>query len=191
MKLNPYLFGTINFCVNELHQQKVIAYPTEAVFALGCDPNSKIAVKNLLSIKQRSIKKGFILIASNYTQLEPYIAKDKLTVFQLERMFSSWPGPITYLVPAAPHIPLWFTGAFKSLAIRVSNHPIVQNLCNNFGKPLITTSANLSGQPPCRKLADIKKQFGSKFPVLNGETGGYLNPSEIRDIITGEIIRHG
>lgn len=191
MKLSQYLLGSLDFCIEKLQQEKVIAYPTEAVFGLGCDPDSKSAVMALLSLKQRSIGKGLILIAANYEQLEPYIADRELTLLQRAHMLASWPGPVTYIVPASPHTPYWFTGCFKSLAIRVSDHTYVRALCHGLGKPLVSTSANLSGKPPCRSALEVVQQFGLNFPVLHAETGGRLKPSEIRDVISGVIIRQG
>jgi L-threonylcarbamoyladenylate synthase len=191
MKQSQYSLGSLDFCIEKLQQQEVIAYPTEAVFGLGCDPDSESAVMTLLALKQRPVEKGLILIAADYAQLEPYIADRELSVLQRERMFASWPGPVTYVVPAPPHTPRWLTGRFDSLAIRVSDHPDVQALCRRFGKPLVSTSANLSGEPPCRDATEVAQQFGSEFPVLHAETGGRLNPSEIRDVISGELIRQG
>ncbi|KAA5962972.1 L-threonylcarbamoyladenylate synthase type 1 TsaC [Pantoea sp. M_9] len=183
--------GSADFCIEQLKQQRVIAYPTEAVFGLGCDPDSERAVMALLQLKQRPVEKGLILIAADYTQLTPYIDDEQLTAEQRERMFASWPGPVTWVVPARSSTPRWLTGRFNSLAIRVSNHSEVQALCRAFGKPLVSTSANLTGMPPCRTAAEVTEQFGVAFPVLQAATGGRLNPSEIRDVLSGELIRQG
>ncbi|MEG3110710.1 L-threonylcarbamoyladenylate synthase type 1 TsaC [Pantoea sp. T14] len=188
---NQDLSTSLNDCVGHLKRHAVIAYPTEAVFGLGCDPDHESAVMALLALKQRPVEKGLILIASEYAQLEPYVSDRELSVIQRERMFACWPGPVTFVVPAPPHTPRWLTGKFDTLAIRVSDHPDVQALCRAFGKPLVSTSANLSGQPPCRTIEEVKLQFGNDFPVLPGLTGGRQNPSEIRDVITGDLIRQG
>jgi len=145
----------------------------------------------LLSLKRRPVEKGLILIAADYQQLVPYIADERLSAEQKTRMFSRWPGPVTWVVPARADTPRWLTGRFSSLAVRVSDHPDVAALCQGFSKPLVSTSANLSGLPPCRNVAEVLEQFGKDFPVLQGETGGRLNPSEIRDALTGELIRQG
>lgn len=188
---NNVLTESAILCLERLRKGIVIAYPTEAVFGLGCDPDSESAVAQLLRLKKRPVEKGLILIAADYHQLQPYIDDAQLSVAQKERMFASWPGPVTWVVPASSETPAWLTGRFESLAIRVSDHPLVQQICRNFGKPLVSTSANLSGFPPCRTAAEVGEQFGVDFPVLSGETGGRLNPSEIRDVLTGELIRHG
>lgn len=178
-------------CLDALHKNKVIAYPTEAVFGLGCNPDSETAVMKLLALKQRPAEKGLILIADTFAQLEPYVALQELSVTQKERMFASWPGPVTWVLPARPQTPRWLTGRFDSLAVRVTDHPLVKKLCREFGKPLVSSSANLSGQEPCRSAKEAYAQFGAEFPVLVGQTGGRANPSEIRDVLTGNQIRQG
>lgn len=174
-----------------LQQEEVIAYPTEAVFGLGCDPDSEKAVNALLALKQRPWQKGLILIAANYEQLKPYVDDSTLTDSQREAIFSVWPGPVTWVIPARLETPRWLTGSFDSLAVRVSDHPLVQQLCSQYGKPLVSTSANLSGQEPCRTIEEVRRQFGSSLPVLAGLVGGRLNPSEIRDALTGKQFRQG
>ncbi|QHB34860.1 L-threonylcarbamoyladenylate synthase type 1 TsaC [Yersinia canariae] len=174
-----------------LQQEEVIAYPTEAVFGLGCDPDSEKAVNALLALKQRPWQKGLILIAANYEQLKPYVNDAALSDAQREAIFSVWPGPVTWVIPARPETPRWLTGSFDSLAVRVSDHPLVQQLCAQYGKPVVSTSANLSGQEPCRTTDEIRIQFGSSLPVLTGQVGGRLNPSEIRDALTGKQFRQG
>lgn len=182
---------TLNTCLYALQQNSVIAYPTEAVFGLGCNPDSESAVMALLELKQRPVEKGLILIAADYSQFTDFIDDSLLSDMQKERMFATWPGPVTWVVPARETTPKWLTGRFASLAVRVSNHPDVKRLCSAFNKPLVSTSANLSGKPPCRTASEVFEQFGDDFPVLKGETGGRMNPSEIRNVLTGELIRQG
>lgn len=177
--------------ITALENQQVIAYPTEAVFGLGCDPDSEQAVMALLDLKQRPVDKGLILVAADYSQLTPYIDDSVLSEQQRDAMFASWPGPVTWVVPAKSQTPRFLTGRFSSLAVRVSDHPLVKQLCLEFGKPLVSTSANLSGEEPCRNVEEVMQQFGESFPVLVGHVGGRLNPSEIRDALTGEQIRQG
>jgi len=177
--------------VDVLKQQQVIAYPTEAVFGVGCSPDSELAVMRLLALKQRPVEKGLILIADSFEQLIPYIDDSALTDEQRQTVFAHWPGPVTFVFPARPDTPKWLTGRFNSLAVRVTNHPLVKELCQAYGKPLVSTSANLTGLPPCRTADEVYQQFGKDFPVLEGETGGRTNPSEIRDALTGELFRQG
>ncbi len=174
-----------------LNNKEVIAYPTEAVFGVGCDPDSEEAVMSLLALKQRPVDKGLILIAASFEQLKPYIDDSMLTDEQRATVFARWPGPVTFVFPAKSTTPDWLTGRFSSLAVRVTDHPVVIALCEAYGKPLVSTSANLTGQPPCRTTAEVLAQFGDNFPVVDATTGGRLNPSEILDALTGERFRQG
>ncbi|WP_445495485.1 L-threonylcarbamoyladenylate synthase type 1 TsaC [Photorhabdus sp. SF281] len=177
--------------LTSLKSEKVIAYPTEAVFGLGCDPDSERAVNELLTLKKRPWQKGLILIADNYRQLQPYLDDNLLTEYQKEVIFASWPGPVTWVIPAKVGTSKWLTGQFSTLAVRVSDHPLVKQLCTFYGKPLVSTSANLNGLEPCRTAEEVRRQFGDKLSVLDGDVGGRKNPSEIRDALTGELYRQG
>jgi len=176
--------------VQSLRHGGVIAYATEAVFGLGCDPDAEQAVQRLLAIKQRPLEKGLILIAADWAQLAPYVDASLLPQERLQAVLASWPGPFTWVMPARTTTPRWLTGQFDSLAVRVSAHPQVQILCRAFGKPLVSTSANLSGLTPCRSDDEVRQQLGERLDyVLPGQVGGQDNPSEIRDALSGRLIR--
>lgn len=178
--------------VAALRQGEVVAYPTEAVFGVGCDPDNQQAVQKLLALKQRPVEKGLILIAADYEQLKPYVDDSQLTAEQMQRIQATWPGPVTWVMPTKAGVPSFLTGQFDTIAVRVTDHPLVQELCRQFGKPLTSTSANLTGQEPGRTAEEVKQQLGALLPaILQGETGGRENPSEIRDAITGKVFRQG
>ncbi|MCK4586215.1 MAG: Sua5/YciO/YrdC/YwlC family protein, partial [Gammaproteobacteria bacterium] len=99
----------------------IIAYPTEAVFGLGCDPINPDAVLRLLTLKRRPIGKGLVLIASNIEQLKPFMAP--LDAKQQHTLEASWPGPVTWLVPAKQETPVWLKGHHDTIAVRVTDHP--------------------------------------------------------------------
>lgn len=146
---------------------------------------------NLLKLKKRPLHKGLILIASDYKQFLPYLKKDEISNKHLKIMFSYWPGPFSFIVPASHNTPKWLTGNFNSIAIRVTNHLIAKKLCKKFGKPIVSTSANISGLLPCRTVEEVKFQFGKKIFILFGKINNKCKPSEIRDILTGKLIRKG
>jgi L-threonylcarbamoyladenylate synthase len=170
-----------------LRDGAVIAYPTEAVWGLGCDPFSEAAVERLLTLKGRSAAKGLILIAAGIDQVEPWLAA--LDDTQRAAVLATWPGPYTWVVPA-PQAPRWLRGEHASLAIRVSAHPGVQALCRAWGGPLVSTSANRSGEAPLAGPADLHATFSDGLGyVLPGALGGDARPSEIRDAVTGAVLR--
>ncbi len=167
----------------------VIAYPTEAVWGLGCDPQNEEAVHRILTIKQREVSKGLILVAANQEQISPLISS--LTEDQRKLLNESWPGPVTWLLPDPDNvIPSWIKGEHASVAIRVSAHPIVVELCQAFEGPIVSTSANQAGEPEIRSRLIIEEQFSDKIDaVVEGELGSSLQPSEIRDITSGAQLR--
>jgi L-threonylcarbamoyladenylate synthase len=84
------------------------------------------------------------------------------------------------------------SGQFDTIAVRVTDHPLVQKLCLAYGKPLTSTSANLSGLPPCMTTQEVEQQLGDKLvAILQGETSGRNKPSEIRDAKTLQVLRQG
>jgi L-threonylcarbamoyladenylate synthase len=184
--------GNFAQVITVLQQGEVIAYPTEAVFGVGCDPDNEQAVMKLLEIKQRSVEKGLILIAADYEQLLPYIDDSQLPDARRQQIQATWPGPVTWVMPTKATVPDYLTGRFDTIAVRVTDHPLVQQLCRSFGKPITSTSANLSGQAPGRTADEVEQQLGHCLAaILQGETGGRDNPSEIRDAITGNVFRQG
>ena len=168
----------------------VIAYPTEAVYGLGCDPLEEDAVRRILAIKQRDAAKGLILIASRLSQLLPFMAKlpDEI----MGKLGKSWPGPVTWVVPAAAHVPGWLTGGRPTLAVRVTAHPDANALCEACGMALVSTSANRGGQAPARTGLRVRAQLGSEVDwIMPGAVGGLAKPTEIREALTGKVLRAG
>lgn len=165
----------------------VIACPTEAVWGLGCDPWNKAGVQRLLALKQRPVEKGLILVAADIEQFA-WLLHDLPADWQAT-LKASWPGPNTWLVPHAGRLPNWITGQHSSVALRVTDHPLLQQLCARTG-PLVSTSANPSGRPSARTRLRVQQYFGDRLDaVLNGELGGRRNPSTIRDLASGAVLR--
>jgi len=168
----------------------VIAYPTESVFGLGCDPTNRQAVKRILRIKGRPQRKGLIIVADRFSQLERFVAP--ISASQLQTMQDSWGNPqrpCTLIVPAAKHCPKWLTGHHQSIAIRISSHPYTAKLCKDTGMALVSTSANHSGHQAAKTDQQCRKLFGRQIQVLSGKTAGAKKPSTIQDLMTGKILR--
>ena len=166
----------------------VIAYPTEGVWGLGCDPFNPAAVRRLLAIKQRPMAKGLILTAASVAQIGPCLRG--LTPAQRETVVASWPGPFTWVVPVEPSFPYWLRGDHDGIAVRVSAHPPVRALCEAFGGPIVSTSANLTGRPTARTPLELVSRFGDDLDaVFHAPLGGLQKPSLIRDAVTGAVLR--
>lgn len=172
-----------------LQQGGLLAYPTEAVWGLGCDPWNRDAVLKLLKLKQRPQEKGLILVASDRDQIRALIAG--LAPSEQQLLDESWPGPSTWLIPdPQQRIPSWIKGRFDTVAIRVSAHKGVQALCHAFGGPVVSTSANLAGQSPAKTPLSIQRTFGDRIDyLLPGSLGGLAQPTTIRDLKTGRTFR--
>ncbi|TWI57655.1 L-threonylcarbamoyladenylate synthase [Pseudomonas duriflava] len=170
-----------------IRQGGVIAYPTEAVWGLGCDPWDAAAVHRLVRLKQRPLEKGLILIADNIRQFD-FLIHD-LPRPWLDKLSSTWPGPNTWLVPHQNRLPGWITGAHSTVAVRVSEHPLVRELCSLTG-PIVSTSANPSGRPAARSRLRVEQYFSNQLDaVLGGALGGRRSPSVIRDLETDQVFR--
>lgn len=168
----------------------VIAYPTEAVFGLGCDPDNQAAVEKILQIKQRPVEKGLILLAANYSQLLAYVDDSKIPQDKRFSVLSRWPNGITQVLPALPNVAKFLTGQFSTIAVRVTNQPDVVALCNAVNKPIVSTSCNLTGEEPARQYQDIGEDLHKQIDfIIQGQTLGYTQPSTIIDGLTGETFR--
>jgi L-threonylcarbamoyladenylate synthase len=166
----------------------VIAYPTEAVFGLGCLPESREAVERVLAIKRRSWRKGVLLIGSDVAQLECFV--ELPATRRRAEILASWPGPVTWVLPARPGVPAWISGGRDTVAVRLTDHALAQALCERVGHAIVSTSANVSRRPPIRQVLRLRRELGSAVDyVLAGELGGLAKPTVIKDGRTGRILR--
>lgn len=166
----------------------VIAYPTEGVFGLGCDPANERAIQSLFTIKNRDIAKGFILIASDRAQLSPFIAA--LSDAIKNKLDKSWPGPITWILPCSGTAPASVTGGKPTIATRVTDHQIASRLCVECQSAIISTSANLSGETACTTTQQVEDTFGSQLDyILDYKVGNLKGPTPIFDGTTGDQLR--
>ena len=170
-----------------LSEDGVIAYPTEGVWGLGCLPESAFATARILQLKQRSWTKGLLLVASDISQFEGYLSG--LNGDAVAELKKNWPGPVTYLLPDNGFAPRWVVGSNKTIALRVSSHPVVRKLCDSVG-PLVSTSANVSGRAAALTSLRVRQYFGGDLDYLvPGKLGALSGPSAIQHLITGERIR--
>jgi len=180
---------SIRLAVHILKQGGIIAYPTEAVFGLGCLPDKAESIKKLLQLKQRPVEKGLILLAADLSQFEPYISPLENDV--LQKIQSSWPGPNTWVVPASPRTPSLIRGKFQSIAIRVSAHPVVREICLQCNSAIISTSANMTGKNMSYSAFDVRLHFKDQLDyILNAELGNSNSPTTIKDALTDRVIRY-
>ena len=163
----------------------VIVYPTEGVFGLGCMPDDPDAVLRVLRIKQRDPGKGLILIASDRSQLDQWIAADSGQI----------PDPhpdhaTTWIVAAKPDVSPLLRGHHSTLAVRLATNPIAAALCDAVESAIVSTSANLAGRPTARNRIVLRRNMGACVDyIVPGDCGPASGPSEIRDLQTGKVLR--
>ena len=187
---NRHKIATVSEAVTALMIGDVIAYPTEASFGLGCDPDNELAIKRLLTLKQRSEQKGLIIIAADISQITNYVRSDLIDSEMWQRAKDTWPGPVTWLMPAQPSISKLLTGDHDTLAVRVTGHTVARQLCEHFGKPIVSTSANISGAPPACSVEALNQQFNTGLScIVGGDINRQASSSEIRDLVSNEVIR--
>ena len=141
----------------------------------------------ILKLKRRPQAKGLILIASHAQQLARYVSKPAL---QAALASGFWPGPVTLLLPAAKQCPIWLKGRHQKIAVRMTGHRPAARLCSRFGTALVSTSANRSGQKALKQVRHVQHAFGQQVQVIRGKIGKANRPSVIRDLATGQILRH-
>lgn len=177
----------------------LLAYPTESVFGLGCDPRNRTAVSRILRLKGRPQRKGLILIGHSIEVLMPFIGK--LSSDQYQTMLKGWQAakqsgrPHTWLVPAAASCPKWLTGRHTSIAVRLSHYGLGQRLSQQLGMALVSTSANRAGGIPAKSTRHCARLFSAAchsdtLRLIRGRTGGASRPSTIQDLSSGKILRH-
>ncbi len=166
----------------------VVAYPTESVFGLGCDPWDRSAVARVFAIKRRPARKRCIIIAADPGQLEGLVDVRAPRLAELASRY--WPGPVTLVAPARKATAAWLVDADGTLATRVTDHPVARGLCASFGGPLISTSANRDRCPPARDALRVRAVFGAEIDCyVAGRVGGLAAPTRIVDIRDGRTIR--
>lgn len=173
------------------NQGGIIAYPTEAVWGLGCDPYNVAAVHRLLEIKNRPVAKGLILITGDVTKVQPLL--DPLPREQQQHAQGLWPGHITALVPdILQQIPVYIRGQHNTVAIRVSCHPFLRWFSRNIAPFIVSTSANLSGGWPCRFSWQVYRRLGHQVDyIVPAATQRASRPSQIIRLTSQEVVRSG
>ena len=176
--------SSLGSVLEHLSSGETIAYPTEGVWGLGCDPNNDIAIQKLLDLKGRSYEKGLILIGSRFEQ---FISFSYVEDYK-DKLMTKWPGPHTWLVPPKIELSQLIKGVNEKVALRLSDHDAVCNICNALGGPIVSTSANKEGAPTLSGKDEILNCFPD-VKVLEGNLGGHQKPSTIQDVVTDIIIR--
>ncbi len=180
----------LNIIARQIMQGATIAYPTDTVWGFGCHPLSSFSISKILQLKNRSQNKGLILLSPNLELLKPYINSTsfKLNHTELDNISET---PTTHLIKASQGCPRQITGISEKVAIRLTTHPLISSLCFKIQSPIISTSANISGQNTARNIFIVEKKFRYLVDcIIPGYSTNKNNPSRVIDIETKTVIRH-
>ncbi|AMV72090.1 L-threonylcarbamoyladenylate synthase [Desulfuromonas carbonis] len=180
----------IHRVVEILKQGGVIAYPTDTTYGIGCDIFNKKGVKQIYQIKQRDPRKPFSFICADLSDAARYC---QVSNFAFKTMKRNLPGPFTFVLEATRLVPDLLTTRQKTVGIRIPDNPIALAIVRELGHPLVTTSANVSGEEPLHDPADIDSRLGRMLDTVID--GGVLlgEPSTVISLIDDrvEILRQG
>jgi L-threonylcarbamoyladenylate synthase len=189
------LAPNIDLAIKILKRGGVVVYPTETSYGLAVDATNRQAVKKLYRLKGRNFKKPIHVIYPSAKWLSQIV---KLNVSALRLMVQFIPGPLTIVLPLKSKLPSFkkLSAGTDTLGVRLPRHKLAMDLVKKFGKPITTTSANLSGQPACYSAEDARRQFtGSGVQpdyYLDGGPSGPKSPSTVISLINGvRILRNG
>lgn len=185
MNQHPWL-ESFKACFNN---EQVVAYPTEAVYGLGCNPLSQKAMDEILRLKVRPVEKGVIIIAADVSQIMPFVDWDAIPLEHQQKIEASWPGPFTWLMPKSDKTPAWISGDSPLIAVRVTDHSLVIDMCNAVGSALVSTSANPAGLVPARSAIEVENYFQDQILIIDGPLGSQQKPSTITNSLTLERLR--
>lgn len=165
----------------------VIAYPTDTIYGLGCDPYNFHAVNLVNAIKNRPLNKNFILLAANIEQIKSLVILDK----EQEKYITQQTQSISWVIQASPSAPQWLIDKNNMITIRLSQHAVVKRLCLALGHAIISTSANPSGKSPAKNSLDLHKYFHHRVDkILLFNYKKKSNPSKIIRLCDNYVIRH-
>lgn len=168
-----------------------VVFPTDTVYGIGTTPFEAAAIERLYAVKGRPTSKGIPILLADPAALDTVAERIPPAAHALIARF--WPGPLTLIVPRAPHLPDAISPN-NNIAVRIPDHEITRALIREAGGAVATTSANLSGQPPFRNGAAALATFSGVIAVVldDGPSPGE-QPSTIVDCTsaTPEIVRLG
>ena len=169
-----------------IHHGGIIAYPTDTIYGLGCDPNDADAVASINDIKQRPRSKQFILLAGHIDQVAPLVDLDD----EQQHKVTGTREPTSWVIDARPSAPSWLVSPGGTITIRISQQHDVQRLCQALGHAIISTSANPSGRPPARNSLELHKYFHHSVDMILADHRMLeASPSKVIRLCDNYIIR--
>ena len=184
--------GMIRDAVRAVREGKVLLYPTDTIYGLGCDPFLPSALGRIFELKERPVEKGVLLLVGSPAEAVSLAGRLPSTFARLSARF--WPGPVTFLLPAAPGVSELVVGERGLVGVRCPSHVFLNRLLDELARPLVSTSANISGEPQPPSIADLRRLFERKVDLFldAGELPTRL-PSSVVDLSVDppRLVRRG
>ena len=146
----------IESCLQVLHNGGIILYPTDTIWGIGCDATNEIAVSKIYNLKKRAEDKSMIVLLANKKEIIQYITQPDLSVFDY---LDTVTKPTTVIYDGATGLAENVINADGTIAIRVTSDDFCNHLIKRFRKPIVSTSANVSGYPPPSIFSDISTEI--------------------------------
>jgi L-threonylcarbamoyladenylate synthase len=175
-----------------LREGEVIAFPTDTVYGVGANAFEPFAVRQIFEVKQRPPNKAIPVFITQIDDLNQVARNVPSAAWNFLQHF--WPGALTVVLPKAPHLPADVTAGEDTVAVRLPNHPTCHELVVKVGRPLVVTSANLSGQPSATTAQEVAAQLSGRIPlILDGGPTPTSKPSSIVDLSVSppRLLREG
>jgi tRNA threonylcarbamoyl adenosine modification protein (Sua5/YciO/YrdC/YwlC family) len=173
--------------VEALEAGEVIAYPTDTLYALGCDLLARRAIDRLYQLKMMPRTQQLSLICPDLSDIARYARVDNTTYRTLKRLL---PGPYTIIVEASREVPRMLQSRRKTIGIRVPNAPIILEVVRALGRPVLSTSAVAQGGEPLRDAHDVDARWPDLALILDGGWGG-VTPTTVIDLVERVVVREG
>lgn len=195
---------TVQAIVSLLKNDGVVALPTRSVYGLSCLAR-EAPIKRILNIKKRPVSKGMIMVASDCQQLLPYVdhqamrqkcnhegslTRDRLVNWLFEQLANDNDHPITWVVPAKNQVSRLIKGSHDTIAVRLTQHPLLFAICQNLEEPIISTSANPAGYSPVKSSKLVENYFGDAIDyIYPGIINTKIQASHVIDWYSGIFFR--
>jgi L-threonylcarbamoyladenylate synthase len=149
--------------LNTLRQGGILLYPTDTIWGLGCDPTNESAVNRIFQLKSRGENKNLIILADSISMIERYVTDIPEIVYELAEVSDT---PLTIIYPKGKNLAAGVCSEDGSVAIRICKDKFCSELISRFRKPIVSTSANLSGSPSPGNFSEIEEILINKVDYV-------------------------
>jgi L-threonylcarbamoyladenylate synthase len=177
----------IGLIVDFLRKGKVVAYPTDTIYGLGCSAFSKKAATKIYRLKGRENNKALLVLISDFKMLRRFFAVNKKQLVYLHKV---WPGKVSVILNKKDALPEYISAGMSSAAVRLPKNVFLTKMIRELDAPLVSTSLNKSGEKPCENINDLQNDFVKRLPDLAVDSGKISGkPSRLIDLRDPEKIK--